>query len=136
MATIVNGTNLRFYLGGTAIGEATSCTMDLTREVRETLTKDNVGSWTNIEVGRKSGTMTAEGLVAYDTANYGIDDLFTAFDNGTYLVCRFTDDTPTHPYWEATVLATSFSIGAVVEENTTYTATFTVRGAPSQGTES
>lgn len=136
MATIVNGTNLRFYLGGTAIGEATSCTMNLTREVRETLTKDNVGSWTSIEVGRKSGTMEAEGLVSYDTTNESVSDLFTAFDNGTYLVCRFTDDNNGNPYWEATVLCTSFSIAAPVEENSTYSATFTVRGAVSQGTES
>lgn len=136
MATIVNGTDLRFYIGGTAIGEATSCTLSITRETRQTITKDNVAEWTSFEPGQKSATMTAEGLVSYDTTNEKVTDLFTALDNGTVLVCRFTDDTATHPYWEASVLCTSLEIGAPVNDNSTYSATFTVRGAITQGTES
>jgi Phage major tail protein 2. len=136
MATIVNGTDLRFYFDGVAIGEATSCTLNLTRETRETLTKDNVASWTQFEAGRKSGTCDIEGLISYDTTNKKVSDIFTAFDSGTVVVMRFTDDTATHPYWESSVIFTSLTFAGTVEENSTYSATGTITGAVTQGTES
>lgn len=135
MATIVNGTNLRFYWEGTAIGEATSCTINLSRETRETLTKDNVASWTQYEAGRKSGTCDFEGLISYDTTSTDVTDIFTAFNNGTAITMRFTDDTATHPYWECDVIITSLSFSGAVEENSTYSATGTITGAVTQGTE-
>jgi len=136
MATIVNGTDLRFYKGGVAIGEATSCSMDLSLEVRETLTKDNVGSWIRNEAGRRSGTMQAEGLVSYDTTNEDVTDLFTTFNNGDTVIIRFTTGDPGTPYWEASVICTGLSMSAAVEENSSYSATFTVTGAVTLGTES
>lgn len=134
--TIVNGTNLRFYLGGVAIGEATSCTFELTKAEREILTKDNAGSYTRFAGGQKTATGTAEGLIAYDTANYGVDDLFTAFDNDTELICRFTTGTVGEPYWEASVKLTGLTFAATVNENSTYTATMRGTSAVTQGTES
>ena len=135
MATVINGTNLRFYWEGTAIGEATSCTLNLTRETRETLTKDNVASWTQYQPGRKSGTCDFEGLISYDTTNTDVGDIFTAFDAGTSITMRFTDDTATHPYWECEVIITSMTMAGSVEENATYSATGTITGAVTKGTE-
>ena len=135
MATVINGTNLRFYWEGVAIGEATSCTLNLTRETRETLTKDNVASWTQYQPGRKSGTCDFEGLISYDTTNTDVGDIFTAFDNGTSITMRFTDDTATHPYWECEVIITSMTMAGSVEENATYSATGTITGAVTKGTE-
>ena len=89
MATVVNGTNFRIYASGIAIGEATNCTMSLSTETRETLTKDNVASYTSAEPGRRSGTLQSEGLIAFDTTNLGIDDLFTHYNAGTKLVVKF-----------------------------------------------
>ena len=129
MANIVNGTNLRFYWEGDPIGEATSCTVNLSRETREVLTKDNVSSWTAYLAGRKSGTVDFEGLIAYDTTNTAVTDIFTAYDNGTSITMRFTDDTATHPYWEAEVIITSMTMTGAVEENATYSAKWTITGA-------
>lgn len=136
MATIVNGTNLRIYLGGVAIGEATSCTLEMSMETRDTLTKDNVGSYTNVEPGRRSATLSTDGLISYNTANKKVSDLTTAFNAGTTLVARYTDDTATHPYWEGSIIVTQLTMTSAVEENSTYSATFTVKGAITEGTES
>ena len=134
MATIINGTNLRIYLGGVAIGEATSCSLDLSMETRETLTKDNVGSYTSVEPGRRSATLSTEGLVSYNTANKKVTDLVTAFNNGETMIARFTTGVATIPYWEGSVILSAMTISAAVEENATYSATFTVKGAITQGT--
>jgi len=134
MATIINGTNLRIYLGGVAIGEATSCSLDLSMETRETLTKDNVGSYTSVEPGRRSATLSTEGLVSYNTANKKVTDLVTAFNNGETMIARFTTGVATTPYWEGSVILSAMTISAAVEENATYSATFTVKGAITQGT--
>jgi predicted secreted protein len=139
MATsgIVNGTDLRIYMGGVAIGHATTCSLDLTRETRETLTKDAPGGgWATAEVGRKSATLSTDGMFSYDTTNKKFSDLFTAFDNGTLLLLRFTTDENGDTYWQGSGYITSLNLSAPVEDNTTYSATFTVNGAIVTGTES
>jgi len=139
MATpgIVNGTDLRIYMNGVAIGHATTCSLDLTRETRETLTKDAPGGgWATAEVGRKSATLSTDGMFSYDTTNKKFSDLFTAFDNGTLLLLRFTTDENGDKYWQGSGYITSLNLSAPVEDNTTYSATFTVNGAIVTGTES
>lgn len=134
MAIVINGTNLRIYASGVAIGEATTCTMSLTTETRETLTKDNVGSYTTAQPGRRSGTMQSEGLIAYDTSNVGVDDLFTYYNAGTILECKFTTNVTGSPVWTASAFITSLEFSAAVEENATYSATWTITGAVAQTT--
>ena len=130
MATVVNGTNFRIYASGVAIGEATNCTMSLSTETRETLSKDNVASYTTAEPGRRSGTLQSEGLIAFDTTNLGVDDLFTYYNAGTVLVVRFRQLNSTAvPYWQASAFITSLEMSAAVEENATYSATWTITGA-------
>ena len=139
MATsgIINGTNLRIYLGGVVIGYATSCTMSVTREMREILTKDSPGSgWTENKPGRKSATMSTEGLSSTDTANTTPKALFDALNNGTPLVGRFTTDVIGDSYWEGSMYCNTFEQTAAVEENASYSAEFTVHGAVTSGTES
>jgi predicted secreted protein len=138
MATtgIVNGTNLRFYMENAKIGEATSCTLNLSRETRDTLTKDTTGSWASFAPGRKSGTCDIEGLVSFSTTNEQVSDIFTAFDNGTSMTMRFTTDVNGDTYYECEVIFTSMTLTAAVEENATYSATATIIGAVTQGTES
>ena len=138
MATtgIVNGTYLRFYLDGYKIGEATSCTLNLTRETRDTLTKDTTGSWASVAPGRKSGTCDIEGLISYSTSNADVNSLFNCLDNGTEVTMRFTTDVAGDTYFECDVIFTNFTQTAGVEANATYSATATITGAVTKGTES
>jgi len=136
MASIVNGTDLRFYIGGTAIGEATSCQLSFTMETRSVLTKDNVGSFTRVEAGQRSATGQFAGLISYDTTNESVSDLFTAHTDGDKVIVRFTTDDNGTPYWEGTALITQIDFEAAVEANSGYSGTFTFDGLVSLGTES
>lgn len=136
MANIVNGTDLRFYKAGTAIGEATSCQMSFTMETRSVLTKDNVGSFTRVEAGQRSATGSFQGLIAYDTTNESVSDLYDSYKNGEKFILRFTDDSNGHPYWEGTAMITQIDFEAGVEANAGYSGTFTFDGEVSRGTES
>lgn len=139
MATtgVVNGTDLRIYVGGTAIGRATTCSLSVSREQREILDKDSPGGgWLQYAPGRKSGTMSTDGFVAYDTANETVGDLFTFLDNGSALVLRFTTDEAGDNYWEASGFVSSWALNAPVEENSTYSIEFQLTGAVTKGTES
>lgn len=138
MATsgVVNGTDLRIYKGGTAIGRATTCTLNITRETREILDKDNVGSWVNYAAGRKSATLSTDAFFTYDSSNVKPEALWADLDNGTLITWRFTTDETGDKYWDGSGLVTSFSVNAAVEENTTYSVEITVSGAITLGTES
>jgi predicted secreted protein len=139
MATtgIVNGTDLRIYMGGVAIGHATSCTLDLTRETRETLTKDAPGGgWATTEVGRKSATLSTDGLFSFDTANKKFSEMFTAFDNGTLLLLKFATSETGDTYWQGSGYITALNLNTPVADNSSFSATFTVNGAVTQGTNS
>lgn len=138
MATtgIINGTDLRFYIGGEVIGHATSCSISLSMETREILTKDLVGSYTSAAPGRRSWSGSAEGLLAFDAPGQQVSDLVTAFNADTALLLRFTTDVNGDTYWEGSVHITGLEVGAPVEDNTTYSVTFTGVGELSQGTES
>lgn len=140
MATsgIVNGTLLRIYKGGTAIAYATSCTLSVTREIREVLTKDSPGNgWREVYVGRKSGTLSTEGLYSTagdGTANHQPSDLFDDLDNGTPLVLKFSTEVSGDDYYQASGYCTSIEMTGPVEDNSSYSATFELHGAITRST--
>lgn len=75
MATtgVFNGTNLLVKViadGGTlaTIGHTTSCSMSLTHDLPEATTKDSSG-YAEFISGVRGGTISFEGLVAYDDAS-------------------------------------------------------------------
>lgn len=134
---IINGTALRFYKDGTAIGNATNCQVTVTREIREILTKDSPGNgWREGKPGRKQFTLTTEALYSEDTANVKPGALFDALDNGTLMLFRFTTDVTGDTYYEGSAYCTNFDVSAAVEENVTFSCTFEGNGQLTKGTES
>ena len=133
---VINGTLMRLYKDGTAIGRATTCTLDVSREQRETIHKDNPGSgWRELEMGQKSGTLTTEVLYGLDSANVNPGTLFDALDNGTLMLFKFTTNVSGDDYYQGSAYCTNYSISAVVEENTSYSSTFEITGAITRSTE-
>lgn len=141
MATsgIINGTLLRIYYAGTAIAYATNCTLSITRELRETLSKDTPGNgWRTVSVGQKSGTLTTEALYSDSgdsSTNVQAADLFTLLDNGTPMVLVMTTDVAGDTNYQCTGYCTNLELNAPVEENSTFSATFEISGAITKGTE-
>ena len=149
MATtgIVNGTNLRIYLdtgaGLVAVAYATSCSIDMSRELRESVTKDSTGGgqtgWRTVRSGQKSATISGEGLVAMDadtnTNHKPMTDLFAAFASGTALSWRVTTDITGDDFLSGSGIMTNLSMNMGAEEDSTYSYTVEVNGTVYQGTE-
>ena len=132
---IINGTDLRVYNGATAIGEATSATLSVSREMRSVLTKDSPNSgWVSNKPGSKSATLTVEALYSETTTNVQPDVLFDALNNGTVLALSLKTTTNGYNFYSFSAYCTSFEVSSPVEDNVSYSATFTVSGAVYRGT--
>jgi hypothetical protein len=132
---IINGTDLRVYNNTTAIGEATSATLSITREMRNILTKDSPSSgWVSNKPGSKSATLTVEALYSETSDNVQPDVLFDALNNGTVLALTLKEGTAGYNFYSFSAYCTSFEISSPVEDNVSYSATFTITGAIGRGT--
>jgi len=130
---VINGTNFRLYSEGVAIAYATNCTLSLSRELRETLHKDNPGAgWRELEVGRGQGTVTVEALHNEDGATNKPIDLFDALTNKTRLSCQLSTTVVGDSRYEFNAFVTQLELNAPVEENASYSATFEIDGAPTR----
>lgn len=134
----VNGTDLRLYADGNPIGYATSCTLSLSRETRETVHKDNVGGYSTFEGGKRSASISFEHFYAEDqtlnsaTVN-SVVDLFDLYAGDSF-TWRFSDDVTGHTEFSGSALLTELSFSAPVEENATSSGSFTVTGAVTKST--
>lgn len=135
MATtgIVNGHNLRFFLAGTAIGQATSCSISFSAETRDTAHKDVGGptGWADVETGQLSWTGTCDAL--YSEAQQ-FETLYTAFAAGTAVTVQYSTDVTGDKYFYGSALVTALDMNADNNENVTYTVSFTGKGAPTRAT--
>ena len=121
--------------GSTAIGEATSATLSVTREMRNILTKDSPSSgWVSNKPGQKSATLTVEALYSETSDNVQPDVLFDALDNGTVLALTLTENTAGYNFYSFSAYCTSWEVNTPVEDNTSVSATFTISGAVYRGT--
>ena len=122
----INGTNLLVYIGGTAIGCTTSCTVNLNMATIDTTCKDSAG-WTSQIAGLRDWSIDAEALTQYD-ATYGFTDLVSAWKNRTAVTVRFSTNVTGDEYFEGTAYITSLSESAPMEDVTTFSVSFTGSG--------
>ncbi len=132
---VINGTDLRVYVGGLAIGYATSCTLDFSVETKETIHKDSPGTgWTEVTTGSKSGTCTFEGFYNEDSSANKPSGLFALMDAETLVGCAFKTGTSGDTRYDFSGYITAVSFTGPVEENSTFSGTITLSGAPSTTT--
>lgn len=135
MATtgIVEGNALLLYMEGNPIVCTTEAAFSFSRTITDAVCKDNDGA-KQITLGGTEGTFTVSGLWKFDGA-YQIEDLMTAFLAGTLLTARWTTDVTGDFYLEAEVYITDISGQANVNDNVTFSATFTITGTITKGDE-
>jgi len=119
----INGTNLLVYIGGTAIGCATSSSISLNMSTIDTTCKDSAG-WTDGIAGLRDWSIDTEALTQFD-ATYGFNDLVTAWKNRTLVTVRFSTNVTGDEYFEGTAYITSLSEDAPMEDVTTFSVSFT-----------
>jgi len=119
------------------IGRATSASLSVSMETRETTTKDSAGWQENLE-GLKSWSLSGDGLVTYSIAgDYETpDDLFTLLNNRTLVKVKFGSATSGEIDYTGDAYLVSYEQEAGVEENVTYSFSFTGTGALTQASVS
>ncbi len=122
--------------GGTSydiIGRATSASLSVSMETRDTTTKDSAGWQENLE-GLKSWSLSGDGLVTYSiTGDYETpDDLFTLLSNRTLVKVKFGSATSGEIDYTGDAYLVSYEQEAGVEENVTYSFGFTGTGVLTQ----
>ena len=115
------------------IGRATSASLSVSMETRETTTKDSAGWQENLE-GLKSWSLSGDGLVTYSiTGEYDTpDDLFTLLNNRTLVKVKFGSATSGEIDYTGDAYLVSYEQEAGVEENVTYSFGFTGTGVLTQ----
>jgi len=87
----VNGSDFGIYVGGTLIAVGLDNQLSLSKNMIEVSNKDSAGDAEYIP-GRGDGTVSGSCRIKYDAA-YGFQDLFAAFDGGTLLTIRYSNNT-------------------------------------------
>ena len=115
------------------IGRATSASLSVSMETRDTSSKDSAGWQENLE-GLKSWSLSGDGLVTYSiTGDYDTpDDLFTLLSNRTLVKVKFGSATSGEIDYTGDAYLVSYEQEAGVEENVTYSFGFTGTGVLTQ----
>ena len=115
------------------IGRATSASLSVSMETRDTTTKDSAGWQENLE-GLKNWSLSGDGLVTYSiSGEYETpDELFTILNNRTAIDVKFGSMTTGEIDYSGKAYLVSYEQEAGVEENVTYSFSITGTGVLTQ----
>jgi len=137
MATsgIFNGSLLSVKVDGNKMLNSTSCSLSLSADTPEATTKDS-GGFQEVIVGVKSGEITFEGLVAYDSGSGSqIGDISDELIAGTQVTWEFSTDVAGDDKYSGTGFISSIDITADMESPVSYSGTIVTTGTITQGVE-
>ncbi len=119
------------------IGRATSASLSVSMETRDTTTKDSAGWQENLE-GLKNWSLSGDGLVTYSiSGDYDTpDDLFTLLSNRTLVKVKFGSATSGEIDYTGDAYLVSYEQEAGVEENVSFSFGFTGTGVLTQASVS
>lgn len=153
--SVIKGRDLMLFVGGKSIGFATSHTLSISADTKETSSKDSGGKWQTSEVGVLSWTASSENLCADKAEGVGYDELFAMMiarkpvtgvfaleGNSTDLAENKLDAVKTGGWtpkakdgYTGQMLITSLEKNAPNGENATFTVQFTGVGALTKVTQ-
>lgn len=146
---IIQGGDLMLFINNKSIGYATSHSLSISADTKETSTKDSGGKWQTSEVGIISWTASSENLYANEAegmtysdlfdamvARTPIDAVFTLEGNSTNLETGKSDTVPTGGWtpkaktgYQGKVIITSIELNAPNGEDASFTVQFQGTGA-------
>ena len=146
---IIKGGDLMLFINNKSIGYATSHSLSISADTKETSTKDSGGKWQTSEVGIISWTASSENLYANEAegmtysdlfdamvARTPIDAVFTLEGNSTNLETGKSDEVPTGGWtpkaktgYQGKVIITSIELNAPNGEDASFTVQFQGTGA-------
>jgi len=126
-ADVINGTDLLLYDNTHPFAGSTTCSMQVSNDMRDTTNKDSAG-WKTVLPGGRSWTISCEGLVSFDqTYNYVY--LLNFIINKTRIALKFKTSNASDTYFSGYAYLTSISMDAGNNANTTFSAQFQGDGA-------
>jgi predicted secreted protein len=135
MATtgIVNGTLLTIEVDGDKLLNSTSASLSLTLDTPEATTKDS-GGFQDLIAGVKSGEISFEGLLAYDSGSgVQIGDISGELISGTSVTWEFSTDVSGDDKYSGNGFISSIEITADMEAPVSYSGTIVTTGTITQG---
>tara|TARA_R110000744_G_scaffold185264_2_gene304685 strand:+ start:1051 stop:1485 length:435 start_codon:yes stop_codon:yes gene_type:complete len=142
MATngVINGTKFGVYAAGTKIGYATSASISMNHNLRDTSTKDS-GGWRDQMEGQRDWEVSVEGMVIFLTNAGGaisdvtIDELYSTYIfTRTALTVMFSTEVTGDIKWSGEAYLTSLSADTPNEDSSTWSGSFSGTGALTQST--
>jgi predicted secreted protein len=141
MATtgVINGTKFGVYAGGTKIGYATSASLSINHNLRDTSTKDS-GGWRDQLEGQRDFEVSVEGMVIFATSGGAIsdltvDELYTSYiASRTEFELKFSTEVSGDYKWTGNAFMTSLSMDTPNEDSSTFSASFSGTGPLTQAT--
>tara|TARA_Y100001973_G_C5170416_1_gene318693 strand:+ start:53 stop:481 length:429 start_codon:yes stop_codon:yes gene_type:complete len=141
MATtgVINGTKFAVYAGGTKIAYATSASISMNHNLRDTSTKDSSG-WRDQLEGQRDWEVSVEGMLIFEESGGAIagltmDELYTSYiATRTVFELKFSTEVSGDYKWTGNAFLTSLSADTPNEDSSTWSASFSGTGALTQAT--
>ena len=142
MATngIINGTKFGVYAAGTKIGYATSASISMNHNLRDTSTKDSSG-WRDQLEGQRDWEVSVEGMLIFvDGSGGAISDITANELYSSYIASRtefevkFSTEVSGDVKWTGNAFMTSLSMDTPNEDSSTWSASFSGTGQLTQAT--
>lgn len=132
VTVITPGSNANEY---EPIAFSTSASISFNRDLRDVTTKDSAG-WSESAIGLKSFEMTTDALQDY-SSDLNFQQFVADLSSGDAITLRFKQRTSSgnDEFYQGTAIVSSLSIEAGVEDNLTYSVTFTGTASVTTGTD-
>lgn len=140
MATdgVINGTKFAVYAGSTKIAYASSASISMNHNLRDTSTKDSEG-WRDQLEGQRDWEVSVEGMLIFTnldgTAISGLtmDELYTSYiATRDSFTLKFSTEVSGDYKWTGTAFLTSLSADTPNEDSSTWSASFSGSGVLTQ----
>ena len=141
MATtgVINGQLFAVYAAGTKIAYATSASISMNHNLRDTSTKDSSG-WRDQMEGQRDWEVSCEGMLIFAESGGAIagltmDELYSTYiETRTEFTLKFSTEVTGDLRWTGQAWMTSLSADAPNEDSSTWSASFSGTGALTQET--
>tara|TARA_R100001244_G_scaffold132039_3_gene106668 strand:+ start:1849 stop:2235 length:387 start_codon:yes stop_codon:yes gene_type:complete len=121
---IQNATGVTLSIGSEVMAHATSCSLSVNMDLRDSTTKSSAG-WSEALGGLRSWEMSGDAFVDIAATDASLGDCFDFIVAGAATTVVFTVDSQTYT---GSAFITSVSTDAGVEENSTFSVSITGTG--------
>lgn len=138
-AGVINGTKFAVYAAGTKIAYATSASISMNHNLRDTSTKDS-GGWRDQLEGQRDWEVSVEGMLIFTESGGAIagltmDELYSTYiATRTVFELKFSTEVSGDIKWTGNAFLTSLSADTPNEDSSTWSGSFSGTGVLTQAT--